>query len=180
MLLKTGREIKLLGGGEYNFIGWSRNTSLRRWQLSNNLKERKEQARQRSGEECSRQRKQPVQKLWGGNAPGELGWWKSESVICSVMSNSSQPYGLQPTRLLCPRDSLGKNTGVGCHALLQGIFPTQGSNPDLLWRLHCRQILYHLSAGLGNRVIQLLGHVCIYIYIMMIWEWYENNLGLPQ
>ena len=39
-------------------------------------------------------------------------------------------------------DSPGKNTGVGCHVLLQGIFPTQGSNPDLL---HCRQILYHLS-----------------------------------
>ena len=35
-------------------------------------------------------------------------------------------------RLLCPRDSSGKNTGVGCHALLQGIFPTQGSNVDLL------------------------------------------------
>ena len=40
------------------------------------------------------------------------------------------------------RDSPGKNTGVGCHALIQGIFPTQGSNPGLL---HCRQILYHLS-----------------------------------
>ena len=39
-------------------------------------------------------------------------------------------------------DSPGKNTGVGCHSLLQGIFPTQGSNPDLL---HCRQTLYHLS-----------------------------------
>ena len=39
-------------------------------------------------------------------------------------------------------DSPGRNTGVGCHALLQGIFPTQGSNPDLP---HCRQILYHLS-----------------------------------
>ena len=35
---------------------------------------------------------------------------------------------MQPARLLCPRDSPGKNTGVGCHALLQGIFPTQGSN----------------------------------------------------
>ena len=39
-------------------------------------------------------------------------------------------------------DSPGKNTGVGCHALLQGIFPTHGLNPDLL---HCRHILYHLS-----------------------------------
>ena len=38
-------------------------------------------------------------------------------------------------------DSLGKNTGVGCHFLLQGIFPTQESNPSLL---HCRQILYQL------------------------------------
>ena len=43
---------------------------------------------------------------------------------------------------LCAWDSPGKNTGVGYHSLLQGIFPTQGSNPDLL---HCRQILYHLS-----------------------------------
>ena len=39
-------------------------------------------------------------------------------------------------------DYPGKNTGVGCHALLQGIFPTQGLNPSLK---HCRQILYHLS-----------------------------------
>ena len=45
-------------------------------------------------------------------------------------------YGLQPTRLLCPWDSRGKNTGVGCHALLLGIFPTQGSNPHLLRLLH--------------------------------------------
>ena len=37
-------------------------------------------------------------------------------------------------------DSPDKNTGVGCHALLQGIFPTQGSNPCLL---HCKWILYH-------------------------------------
>ena len=45
------------------------------------------------------------------------------------MSNSLQPHGPWPTRLLCPWDSPGKNTGVGCHFLLQGIFPTQGSNP---------------------------------------------------
>ena len=37
-------------------------------------------------------------------------------------------------------DSLGKNTGVGCHFFLQGTFPTQGSKLGLL---HCRQILYH-------------------------------------
>ena len=47
-----------------------------------------------------------------------------------------------PTRLLCPWDSLGKNTGVGWHTLLQGIFLTQGTNMGIP---HCRQILYHLS-----------------------------------
>ena len=36
---------------------------------------------------------------------------------------------------------LSKNTGVGCHFLLQGTFLTQGSNPSLLHLLHCRQIL---------------------------------------
>ena len=41
-------------------------------------------------------------------------------------------YGLQPIRLICPWDSPGKDIGVGCHALLQGIFPTQGSNLCLL------------------------------------------------
>ena len=42
----------------------------------------------------------------------------------------------QSTRLLCPWDSPGKNTGVGCHFLLQGIFPTQGLNLHLLCLLH--------------------------------------------
>ena len=57
------------------------------------------------------------------------------------MSDSLRPHLLQPTSLLCPWASPGKNTGVGSHSLLQGIFPTQGSNPGLL---HCRQIFYSL------------------------------------
>ena len=52
------------------------------------------------------------------------------------MSDSLQHYGLYPAMLLCPWDSPGKNTGVGCHALLQGILPTQGSNSSLLCLLH--------------------------------------------
>ena len=44
--------------------------------------------------------------------------------------------------LLCPWNSPGKNTGVGCPSLFQGIFPTQGSN---LLLLDSRQILYHLN-----------------------------------
>ena len=51
----------------------------------------------------------------------------------SVMSHSLQPYGHAeaPARLLCPWDFQGKNTGVGCHFLLQEIFLTEGSNPHL-------------------------------------------------
>ena len=46
------------------------------------------------------------------------------------------PHGLPPARLLCPWDSPGKNTGVGCHSLLQEIFPSQGLNPRLLhWQV---------------------------------------------
>ena len=60
----------------------------------------------------------------------------------SIVSDSLQPRGLWPTRLLHPWDSPGKRAGVACHFLLQGIFPTQGLNPGLL---HCRQMLYPLS-----------------------------------
>ena len=57
---------------------------------------------------------------------------------CSVPQSclTLRPRGLQPTRLLCLWGFLGKNTGVGCHFLLQGIFSTQGSNPRLLRLLH--------------------------------------------
>ena len=65
-----------------------------------------------------------------------------ESESHSVVSNSLRPYGLQPARFLCPWNSPGKNTAVGCCSLLQGIVPTQGSNPCLS---HCRQIPYCLS-----------------------------------
>ena len=63
-------------------------------------------------------------------------------IVIWYTSNSLQACELQPTRLLCPWDSLGKNTGVGNHIPLQGIFATQGLN---LCLLHCRQILYLLS-----------------------------------
>ena len=60
----------------------------------------------------------------------------------SVMSDSVQPHELSASRLLCPWYFPGKSTGVGCHCLLQEIFPTQGLNPRLP---HYRQMLYHLS-----------------------------------
>ena len=58
------------------------------------------------------------------------------------MFDSLQPHGLWPARFLCPWNSPGKNTGVGCYFFLQGIFTTQGLNLSLLGLLHC-QILYH-------------------------------------
>ena len=65
--------------------------------------------------------------------------WKCQ---CAIMSDSFRPYRLQSARLLCPWDFLGNSTGVDCHFLLQGIFPTQRSNPGLP---HRRQTLYRLS-----------------------------------
>ena len=59
-----------------------------------------------------------------------------------LIFDSSQPHGLEPPRPLRPWDFPGMSTGVGCHFLLQGIFPTQGLNPGLP---HCRQTLYPLS-----------------------------------
>ena len=72
----------------------------------------------------------------------------------------------------------GKNTGVGSHSLLQGILPTQGSNPGLL---HCKQILYHLShQGSPHFFLNdyclvsfpLLSLQCsqIYLHNRIIWE----------
>ena len=67
---------------------------------------------------------------------------ESESVSRSIVPDSLRLHGLQPVRLLCPGDFPGKDTGMGCHFLLQGIFLTQGSNLGLLYS---RQILYRLS-----------------------------------
>ena len=69
-------------------------------------------------------------------------WSKSKIASLSVVSNNLWSHGLQTARFLCPWNSPGKNTGVGCYFLLQGMFLNQGLNLGLL---HCRQILYHLS-----------------------------------
>ena len=75
----------------------------------------------------------------------------SESESRSVVSDSLQPHG-------CPWNSLDQNTGVSSLSLLQGIFPTQESNPGLL---HCRRILHQLShkRDLPNPGIELASPV---------------------
>ena len=84
----------------------------------------------------------PRQKCWSGLPvpfPGDLPRPGIEPVFPTWQADSL-PLSHQGSP--CPWDSPGKNPGVGCHSLLQGIFPTQGSNPGIP---HCRQILYHLS-----------------------------------
>ena len=61
---------------------------------------------------------------------------------CPTLCN---PLDCSPARFLCPWNFPGKNTGVGCHFLLQRILLIQRSNPCLLCLLHYRQILYHWS-----------------------------------
>ena len=80
------------------------------------------------------------EKTSGCQELGEKQGWTSESESHSLMFNSLQPHGLYG--LYSPWNSPGQDTGVGSLSLLQGIFPTQGSNPGLP---HCRQILYQLS-----------------------------------
>ena len=92
------------------------------------------------------------------------------------MSNSFQSHGLYPTRLH-PWDFPGKNTGVGCHFLLQGIFPTQGSNPGLP---HCRQTFYCLSNQGSPPPPAKKKKKNIYIYFFLIFSsfpFYDQALG---
>ena len=75
-----------------------------------------------------------------------MDWWdllEVQGILKSLLQHhGSNASVLGPARLLCPWNFPGKNTWVGVHSLLQGIFLTQGLNLGLL---HCRQILYHLS-----------------------------------
>ena len=73
---------------------------------------------------------------------------------CSVMPYSLWPHGLQPARLHCPWDYPGKNSGVGCHFLLQRTFPTQGRSLHPLCLLHWQADPLRLSCL-----------ICIYLSI---------------
>ena len=83
----------------------------------------------------------PEDPWWDEEKHNDLGFLCSNMYIIScvlshsVMFDSLQPHGLLPTRLLCPLDFPGKNTGVGCHFLLHEIL-TQGFSPRLLCLLH--------------------------------------------
>src|SRR5574337_1106234 len=74
--------------------------------------------------------------------------------ILLIYHNSCDPMNCSHPGSSVHGDSPGRNTRVGCHALLQGIFPTQGSNPGLP---HCRRILYHLGHRRHRRSPQKKG-----------------------
>ena len=77
---------------------------------------------------------QAISSIWRPLSP-----WGPLDFLSTYLGNDSLT-----TMLLCPWNFPGKSTRVGCHFLLQRIFPTQGSNPGLLY---CRQTLYRLSSG---------------------------------
>ena len=81
--------------------------------------------------------------------------WKVKMMCCAVlslsaMSDSCDTMNCSLLGSSVHGDSAGKNTGVGCHALLQGIFPTQESNLGLL---HCRQIFTSWATGEALKMI---------------------------
>ena len=79
---------------------------------------------------------------------------------CLTLCN---PHGLQPTRLLCPWDSLGKNARVGCHFLLQGIFLIQGLNPCLM--SHTLAGRFFTTSTTWEAILKVYAYIYIYIYI---------------
>ena len=80
-----------------------------------------------------------------------LNWTEYLCLVAQSCPSLCNPMDYSPPGTSVCGDSPGKNTGVGCHAiLLLWIFPTQGSNTGLL---HCRQILYHLIHQRSPNVI---------------------------
>ena len=104
----------------------------------------------------------------------DLGTWVAEDPTCLVVQ--SCPSLCNPRDCSLPGssvhvDSPGKNTGVSCHALLQGIFPTQGSNPGFP---HCRKILHCLSHQGSPRILEWVD----YPFSRGSSHMQESNLGL--
>ena len=114
---------------------------------------------------------------------------------CSVVSDSLRSHGLHS-----PWNSAGQNTGVGSYSLLQGIFPTQVSNPGLL---HRRWILYWLSHSMNIRCCKMArqnvcnkyllqaskqshnptsveGLICWYDYLQFLPQWLGSKPGFMQ
>ena len=91
-------------------------------------------------------------------SPGWASFSAPATVLCLAAQsclNLCDPIDCSPPGSSVHGDSPGRNTRVGCHAILQGIFPTQGSNPGLP---HCRWILYRLSHQGSPRIVKWVAY----------------------
>ena len=88
------------------------------------------------------------------------------------------PYGMWPTRLLCPWDSPSKNRGVGCHFLLQGIFPTQGLNPHFLHLLHWQadSLYICIIAYIWYYYNVILAYILPGNFLLCIYKWKKKYI----
>ena len=86
----------------------------------------------------------------------------------SVVSNFLSPFGLLLARLLCLWDSPG-NTGVGCHARLQGIFPTQGWNLCFLCLLHWQAASLPLAPSGKPRFTSIQLKLISFLFTFLVW-----------
>ena len=93
------------------------------------------------------------------------------AMLCSVVSDSLRHQSSPPDSSV-HGDSPGQNTGVGCHALFQGLFPTQKLNPGLLL---CRLILYHLSHQGSPRILEWIANP-----YSRGSSWSRNRTGSPR
>ena len=92
-----------------------------------------------------------------------------ETFSHSVMSNSLWPHGLQPARLLCPRNFPGKNMGVGCHSFLQGIFLIHGVNLCLLhWQADSLPLSHQVSPYVIKPTL-----------FLRLWIWKASSIEKP-
>ena len=109
--------------------------------------------------------------------PHHLWWSVCACKITLVMSNSLQPHGLWLTRLLCPWDSPGKNTGVGCHALLREILPYPGIELMSLispaWQADSVQLSH-----LGSPKIKLMWDYIFFFELIGIFQILTINMPL--
>ena len=107
---------------------------------------------------------------------------REKVLVAQLYPHSFQPHGLQPARLLCPWDFPVKNTGVGCYSLLQGIFPTQGLNPHLLyWQADSLPSKPSSSQGEGaaNLPLEKKEHTNVNIFTKML-AWDHGFTGTKE
>ena len=83
-------------------------------------------------------------------------------VFTSIMPDSVWPYGLQLGRLFCPCDSLGKSTGVGCHAFLR-----RSSRPRNQTHVSCIAGRFFTAEPLGKPVLCIHIYICVYLYTIL-------------